>query len=121
MNRAWTRRAALVASSDAKSVVFAGVGKVFGGATAALSGTSIFRSARRSVRHHRPQRRGQVHAAAAVNGLKSRSSGEVRVNGVSVGALDERGLVALRRRIGMVFQHFNLLSAKRCTTTSRCR
>jgi D-methionine transport system ATP-binding protein len=36
----------------------------------------------------------------------------VRVNGVSVGELDERGLVTLRRRIGMVFQHFNLLSAK---------
>ena len=34
------------------------------------------------------------------------------MNGVSVGELDERGLVALRRRIGMVFQHFNLLSAK---------
>ncbi|HEY1611554.1 MAG TPA: ATP-binding cassette domain-containing protein, partial [Paraburkholderia sp.] len=33
-------------------------------------------------------------------------------HGVEVGALDPRGLVALRRRIGMVFQHFNLLSAK---------
>jgi D-methionine transport system ATP-binding protein len=47
-----------------------------------------------------------------VNGLEKSSSGAVRVNGVSVGELDERGLVALRRRIGMVFQHFNLLSAK---------
>jgi len=34
------------------------------------------------------------------------------VQGVDVGALDEDGLVALRRRTGMVFQHFNLLSAK---------
>lgn len=47
-----------------------------------------------------------------VNGLEKPTSGAVRVNGVSVGELDERGLVALRRRIGMVFQHFNLLSAK---------
>ncbi len=47
-----------------------------------------------------------------VNGLEKPTSGTVRVNGVSVGELDERGLVALRRRIGMVFQHFNLLSAK---------
>lgn len=47
-----------------------------------------------------------------VNGLEKPSSGAVRVNGVSVGELDERGLVTLRRRIGMVFQHFNLLSAK---------
>jgi D-methionine transport system ATP-binding protein len=36
----------------------------------------------------------------------------VRVNGVSVGELDERALVGLRRRIGMVFQQFNLLSAR---------
>ncbi|WP_038750901.1 methionine ABC transporter ATP-binding protein [Burkholderia sp. ABCPW 111] len=47
-----------------------------------------------------------------INGLERPTSGAVRVNGVDVGALDERGLVALRRRIGMVFQHFNLLSAK---------
>jgi D-methionine transport system ATP-binding protein len=47
-----------------------------------------------------------------VNGLENPSSGTVSVNGVSVGELDERGLVALRRRTGMVFQHFNLLSAK---------
>ncbi|KVD68863.1 methionine ABC transporter ATP-binding protein [Burkholderia sp. ABCPW 14] len=47
-----------------------------------------------------------------INGLERPSSGAVRVNGVDVGALDARGLVALRRRIGMVFQHFNLLSAK---------
>jgi D-methionine transport system ATP-binding protein len=44
--------------------------------------------------------------------LEKPSSGAVLVNGVSVGELDERGLVTLRRRIGMVFQHFNLLSAK---------
>ncbi|SMG01101.1 methionine ABC transporter ATP-binding protein [Burkholderia singularis] len=47
-----------------------------------------------------------------INGLERPSSGAVHVSGVDVGALDERGLVALRRRIGMVFQHFNLLSAK---------
>ncbi|WP_175746482.1 methionine ABC transporter ATP-binding protein [Burkholderia ambifaria] len=47
-----------------------------------------------------------------VNGLERPTSGSVRVQGVDVGALDEDGLVALRRRTGMVFQHFNLLSAK---------
>ncbi|CAB3972449.1 methionine import ATP-binding protein MetN 2 [Burkholderia cenocepacia] len=47
-----------------------------------------------------------------VNGLERPSSGRVHVQGVDVGALDENGLVALRRRTGMVFQHFNLLSAK---------
>jgi D-methionine transport system ATP-binding protein len=34
------------------------------------------------------------------------------VDGEDVAALDKAGLIALRRRVGMVFQHFNLLSAK---------
>lgn len=48
----------------------------------------------------------------AINMLESPSRGKVQVGGVDVGALDESGLVLLRRRIGMIFQHFNLLSAK---------
>nr|WP_217446939.1 ATP-binding cassette domain-containing protein [Cupriavidus basilensis] len=47
-----------------------------------------------------------------INMLERPSAGQVRVDGVDVGTLDEDGLVALRRRIGMIFQHFNLLSAK---------
>lgn len=47
-----------------------------------------------------------------INGLERPTSGVVRVQGADVGALDGNGLVKLRRRIGMVFQHFNLLSAK---------
>nr|WP_156414331.1 ATP-binding cassette domain-containing protein [Bordetella sp. N] len=48
----------------------------------------------------------------AINMLERPTGGTVRVGGVDVGGLDEDGLVALRRRIGMIFQHFNLLSAK---------
>jgi len=44
--------------------------------------------------------------------LERPSAGRVRVDGVDVGSLDEDALVGLRRRIGMIFQHFNLLSAK---------
>ena len=47
-----------------------------------------------------------------INRLESPSSGRVLVNGTDVAALDERALQRLRRRIGMIFQHFNLLSAK---------
>lgn len=47
-----------------------------------------------------------------INALELPSSGHVRVDGVDVGTLDEDGLVQLRRGIGMIFQHFNLLSAK---------
>jgi D-methionine transport system ATP-binding protein len=47
-----------------------------------------------------------------INRLEDASGGRVQVDGVDVNTLDEDGLVALRRRIGMIFQHFNLLSAK---------
>jgi len=47
-----------------------------------------------------------------INGLERPSGGRVSVDGVDVGALDEAGLRALRRRIGMIFQHFNLLASR---------
>jgi ABC-type methionine transport system ATPase subunit len=47
-----------------------------------------------------------------INGLERTTSGEIRVDGTDVGSLDRAGLMALRRRIGMIFQHFNLLSSK---------
>ena len=40
------------------------------------------------------------------------ADGRVLVDGIDVSTLDTAALVALRRRIGMIFQHFNLLSAK---------
>ena len=48
----------------------------------------------------------------SINMLERPSAGRVLVDGVDVGQLDEDALVGLRRRIGMIFQHFNLLSAK---------
>ena len=47
-----------------------------------------------------------------INLLERPSSGQVLVDGVDPSTLSEADLVALRRRIGMIFQHFNLLSAK---------
>ncbi|MCJ7993952.1 methionine ABC transporter ATP-binding protein [Rhizobium cremeum] len=47
-----------------------------------------------------------------VNGLELPTSGKVIVDGVDVGALDEGGLRTLRRSVGMIFQHFNLLSSR---------
>jgi len=55
---------------------------------------------------------GKSSLLRTINGLETPSSGHVRVDGVDVAALDARALVALRRRIGMIFQHFNLLAAK---------
>ena len=47
-----------------------------------------------------------------INALERPSSGRVLVDGTDVATLDEDALVALRRRIGMIFQHFNLLSSR---------
>jgi D-methionine transport system ATP-binding protein len=47
-----------------------------------------------------------------VNGLERPSSGRIIVDGIDVTALDERGLRQARRSIGMIFQHFNLLSSR---------
>ena len=47
-----------------------------------------------------------------VNGLERPSSGRVIVDGTTISSLDERGLRAARRSIGMIFQHFNLLSSR---------
>ena len=47
-----------------------------------------------------------------VNGLEKPDSGTVRVAGQDISALGSRELLRLRRRIGMVFQQFNLLERK---------
>ncbi|WP_321788512.1 methionine ABC transporter ATP-binding protein [Burkholderia pyrrocinia] len=110
-----TTHEAAVAQADGVAVSLEQVGKVFAtprGHAAALRDVTL------------DVRRGEVFGIIGrsgagkstllrlVNGLERPSSGRVRVQGVDVGALDEDGLVALRRRTGMVFQHFNLLSAK---------
>jgi D-methionine transport system ATP-binding protein len=55
---------------------------------------------------------GKSSLLRTINRLESVSSGRVLVDGEDISQFGERQLVALRRRIGMVFQHFNLLSAK---------
>jgi len=47
-----------------------------------------------------------------INRLERPSAGRVLVQGVDVNTLGEDELVQLRRRTGMIFQHFNLLSSK---------
>jgi D-methionine transport system ATP-binding protein len=47
-----------------------------------------------------------------INALEKVDAGRVIVNGEELGRLDESGLNRVRRNIGMIFQHFNLLSMK---------
>ncbi|CAG4895242.1 methionine ABC transporter ATP-binding protein [Paraburkholderia saeva] len=97
------------------AVVFDNVGKVFSGRTgtqAALANVRLDVARGEVFGIIGRSGAGKSTLLRLVNGLEKPTSGGVRVNGVSVGELDERALAGLRRRIGMVFQHFNLLSAK---------
>jgi D-methionine transport system ATP-binding protein len=47
-----------------------------------------------------------------INGLERPQAGSIVVDGIEVAGLDVAGLLPLRRRIGMIFQHFNLLSSR---------
>ncbi|AIS18727.1 ABC transporter [Pseudomonas rhizosphaerae] len=55
---------------------------------------------------------GKSSLIRTINRLEQPSSGRVLINQVDIGDFNEDQLVALRRRIGMIFQHFNLMSAK---------
>jgi len=55
---------------------------------------------------------GKSSLIRTLNRLEQPSSGRVLIDQVDIGDFDEDRLVALRRRIGMIFQHFNLMSAK---------
>ncbi|QGZ56232.1 methionine ABC transporter ATP-binding protein [Paraburkholderia acidiphila] len=101
------------ADASQPAVVFENVGKTYAaGAHAALAGVGLQVARGEVFGIIGRSGAGKSTLLRLVNGLEKPTSGSVRVNGVDVGALDERALVALRRRIGMVFQHFNLLSAK---------
>jgi D-methionine transport system ATP-binding protein len=47
-----------------------------------------------------------------LNGLERPDSGRIAIEGRDIVGLSERELQPIRRKIGMIFQHFNLMSAK---------
>ncbi|MBE1442864.1 methionine ABC transporter ATP-binding protein [Paenibacillus sp. OAS669] len=46
-----------------------------------------------------------------INFLEKPTSGSIRINGVEMSQVNEIGLRMMRRKMGMIFQHFNLLSS----------
>jgi D-methionine transport system ATP-binding protein len=55
---------------------------------------------------------GKSSLLRTINRLEQPTAGRVLVDDRDISSFDEDDLVALRRRIGMIFQHFNLMSAK---------
>ncbi len=108
-------QARLAAQASAGTIRFEGVGKTYASAAGPVEALrdidieiapgTIFGIIGRSGA-------GKSSLLRIINGLETPTRGHVRVDGVEVATLGRSDLVALRRRIGMIFQHFNLLSAK---------
>jgi D-methionine transport system ATP-binding protein len=95
-------------------ITFQDVSKTYagGGERAALSGVSLSVAAGEVFGVIGASGAGKSTLIRLINGLEKPSSGQVIVDGDDVAALGVEGLRSLRRRVGMIFQHFNLLSSK---------
>lgn len=99
----------------APHIVFDGVGKSYAGRSSQVQALSAV-----NFDIHHGEVFGIIGRSGAgkstllrtINALETPSEGRVQIDGVDPAQLDENALVALRRRVGMIFQHFNLLSAK---------
>ena len=100
------RRRIALAADTSLSVVFENVGKVYRSSSGPVHALhdidlsiprgSIFGIIGRSGA-------GKSSLLRTINGLEAPSAGRVVVDGQDVAALDKAGLIALRRRVGMVF------------------
>ncbi len=107
--------AAATGARSAGTVRFEGVGKTYraaAGEVRALDGIDLDIRAGEIFGIIGRSGAGKSSLLRTINRLESPTEGRVLVDGEDVARLDEGGLVGLRRRIGMIFQHFNLLSAK---------
>lgn len=55
---------------------------------------------------------GKSTLVRCINLLERPTSGHVLIDGTDITALKEKDLLAVRRRIGMIFQHFNLMPSR---------
>ena len=100
------------AAASADDVVrLADVRRQFG-ATAALDGVSLHVRRGEILGIIGRSGAGKSTLIRCLNGLERPDSGRIEIEGREITGLGEADLQPLRRRIGMIFQHFNLLSAK---------
>ncbi len=102
-------------TETAPSVVFEQAGKTFAtaaGAVRALHGIDLEIRKGEVFGFIGRSGAGKSTLIRLINRLERPTEGRIQVNGQDTADFDEDALVALRRRIGMIFQHFNLMSAK---------
>lgn len=96
-------------------VRFIGLGKTYNGAegpVAALHGIDLAIQRGEVFGIIGRSGAGKSSLIRTINRLEQPTSGRVLIDQIDIGEFDEDRLVELRRRIGMIFQHFNLMSAK---------
>jgi len=102
-------------TAEKGSVRFEGVEKLYrtpAGEVQALRGISLAVPAGRIFGIIGRSGAGKSSLLRTINRLERPTGGRVLVDGEDIATYDEGQLVQLRRRVGMIFQHFNLLSAK---------
>ncbi|ALL12615.1 methionine ABC transporter ATP-binding protein [Caulobacter henricii] len=97
---------------EAVSKTYAAQGPAKTGGHAALTGVTLSVKAGEVFGVIGASGAGKSTLIRLINGLELPSGGRVVVDGDDVAALGVEGLRSLRRRVGMIFQHFNLLSGR---------
>ncbi|WP_347272083.1 ATP-binding cassette domain-containing protein [Sphingomonas sp. CARO-RG-8B-R24-01] len=83
-----------------------------GNGTAALDGVTLSVTRGEVFGVIGPSGAGKSTLIRLINALERPSSGHVEIEGIDIGTLPAAGLRTLRRRIGMIFQNFGLLSSR---------
>jgi len=111
MNSHVTWKAASAAAEETDVIRLADVRRRFG-ETAALDGVTLNVRRGEILGIIGRSGAGKSTLIRCLNGLERPDSGLIEIEGREITGLGEADLQPLRRRIGMIFQHFNLLSAK---------
>ncbi len=109
--------AATTGAADAPMIMVEGVSRIFP-ATAKSAEVTALRNVDIAIRAGEiygligRSGAGKSTLLRAINGLERPTTGRVRVDGADISALEGDALRSARRKIGMIFQHFNLLSSR---------
>ena len=98
-----------VAAGGAPLLAVAGLAKVYPTDKKALGGVDVVIDRPQLVAVIGSSGAGKSTFIRCINRLVEPTAGSVRLNGEDIVALDRKGLRAARRRIGMIFQEYNLV------------